>query len=444
MAPSKRTLNKPKPASKPPGGEETPSSPLGLSFQDLFQSVFDGTQDVILIVGADDGNIIDANASARRLLGYEPAELAGRPFSSLFPAPPQEKKTPHDEVVFMDSVLEFQQFVAADGTICPMDQTLTEIKWKGVDAFLITLRDARDRNRAQSALMESQMRLKAVLDTVSTGVLVIDKEGLKITQANPEAERIIGLPIKHLLGRSCQDYVCKGHVRNCAGPQKDKPQTGKEYRFQNVLAQNLTVLRKCSCFTMEGKEYIVASFLDISDRKKLEEQLIHEATHDSMTGVFNRRHLFNQMELFVRLAIRYSRPFSACICDIDRFKSINDAYGHDMGDKVLMRFVEIVQNSIRRVDLVGRYGGDEFVIAFPETPSVKAAVCIERIRKQLEDEVFQLEVAGSFRATGSFGLADLEPAHLDANWLIRDADKALYHAKQLRNKVVLSSERHSS
>lgn len=160
-----------------------------------------------------------------------------------------------------------------------------------------------------------------------------------------------------------------------------------------------------------------------------------QAITDALTGVFNRRGLFQQGEFELRRARRINRPFCAMIFDIDHFKRINDHYGHKVGDEVLQKLAERCQNTSRTVDLISRYGGEEFVILLPETNLESAARVAERLRQSIMNEPFKTN-AGALRLTVSLGIAEAKETD-SLHTLIERADVALYKAKNAgRNRVV--------
>lgn len=161
-----------------------------------------------------------------------------------------------------------------------------------------------------------------------------------------------------------------------------------------------------------------------------------QAITDVLTGVYNRRGLFQVGEFEFRRARRILRPFSAMIFDIDHFKRINDHHGHAIGDQVLQKLAERCRQNSRAIDLMGRYGGEEFVILLPETNIEAAKAIAERQRKSIMDAPFQTDV-GALRITISIGVA--EAGRKDTlNTLIEKADTALYKAKSAgRNRVCL-------
>ena len=170
-------------------------------------------------------------------------------------------------------------------------------------------------------------------------------------------------------------------------------------------------------------------------------ELITLSTRDPLTELLNRRALFQGLPTLLEEANEQGSILSCILLDIDFFKSINDTYGHTVGDKVLQAFSEILQSSVNHNDLVSRYGGEEFVIILPLTDSEKAIEIAEKIRMRIEEYSFE-EIAEGLTVTSSFGVSSTrEKFKIVADKLIDQADQALYKAKDSgRNKVVSYEE----
>lgn len=161
------------------------------------------------------------------------------------------------------------------------------------------------------------------------------------------------------------------------------------------------------------------------------------AITDSLTGLHNRRYMERQLASLVDDALEKDTSLSVMMVDVDHFKSINDRFGHAVGDDVLREFAARLQNSVRKVDLVCRMGGEEFVIALPETDGDHATLAAKRLLQKIASECFPLPgVEERIAVTASIGVASLEYDSDTAGTLLQRADEALYRAKRAgRNRV---------
>jgi diguanylate cyclase (GGDEF)-like protein len=177
----------------------------------------------------------------------------------------------------------------------------------------------------------------------------------------------------------------------------------------------------------------------LTKQAELESNLRDVADTDPLTGVASRRHLFNMLELRVKEATRYRLDLSVLILDLDKFKSINDHYGHLAGDMVLQQVAAKCAELLRASDLIGRYGGEEFVIVCPDTDALHAANLAERIRSCVE-KISLPCLAAERRITVSIGISSWVFSMDSLTELLESADSALYQAKKTgRNKIVVSS-----
>ncbi len=160
---------------------------------------------------------------------------------------------------------------------------------------------------------------------------------------------------------------------------------------------------------------------------------------DELTGLFNRRHFIQSLEREIRRAQRYGNDLALIMIDIDHFKKYNDAFGHLAGDRLLRSFAQHLARTARGTDVVGRYGGEEFVILMPDTGIEMAAHLAERIRQDIQDHLFETHGnPKSFKITVSIGCAQLPEVEgqSQADDLIKLADDCLYHAKSNgRNRI---------
>jgi len=159
--------------------------------------------------------------------------------------------------------------------------------------------------------------------------------------------------------------------------------------------------------------------------KKLEEL----SRTDPLTGLSNRRDVLEKLKYNLLLAKRYREPFSIIMADIDDFKKVNDNYGHNCGDKVLIQLAEILRMSFRAEDTVSRWGGEEFLILLPKTDGISALVAANRIRRIVENTEFKCD-GEKIKLTLSLGVAEFTPITDNIEAFIESADKALFLAKR--------------
>ena len=166
--------------------------------------------------------------------------------------------------------------------------------------------------------------------------------------------------------------------------------------------------------------------------KLLHEQMSLMAYTDPLTNIYNRLHFGHFLDAEIDRVKRYGGTFSIIFFDLDRFKEVNDEYGHLVGDEVLKRVAEVVEKANRNADIFARYGGEEFIILAPATDIAGARVHAERLRNDIEHHRFS-EISN---LTCSFGVAEYKPDADDVTSLFKRADTALYNAKKLgRNRV---------
>lgn len=179
---------------------------------------------------------------------------------------------------------------------------------------------------------------------------------------------------------------------------------------------------------------------DVTDRLDLIDKLAQQANHDDLTGLANRRFLMQQARLELARAIRYQYPLSILMLDIDHFKKVNDLHGHLSGDMVLKQLGRELKLFLREHDLVGRIGGEEFVMLLQETSLDEATAIAERLRQSVEKLTLSILNEQTITITVSIGVASAmeEEQNLDNIW--HTADERLYQAKTLgRNRVITAS-----
>ena len=212
-----------------------------------------------------------------------------------------------------------------------------------------------------------------------------------------------------------------------------------------VISGNSEISHKVKSFRLGADDYVtkpfnmdelVARIERMLERTNEFEQL---AFRDPLTGIYNRRFIDNQIDMELKRAQRYKSKLTIGFIDIDRFKHINDTYGHHNGDLVLQGLSHRLQSALRGTDFVGRYGGEEFIVLFPHTSAEQASSVIAQVLEKLHDQPIAKFDDQEFFITFSAGLCEYDAMSEAKDWIAR-ADAAMYRAKQEgRNRIIVHS-----
>jgi diguanylate cyclase (GGDEF)-like protein len=171
------------------------------------------------------------------------------------------------------------------------------------------------------------------------------------------------------------------------------------------------------------------------------DKIYRMATIDAGTDIFNKKYLLDALDSEMKFARQYKRPLSIIYYDLDHFKKVNDTLGHNGGDVVLKETAVICKAAIRKNDVIGRYGGEEFVIVLPDTDQRVASELAERLRLAVQNHIFNIATDGrnvEHRQTMSLGVSQMTADMQTIESFLESADKKLYHSKQTgRNKVTV-------
>ena len=282
--------------------------------------------------------------------------------------------------------------------------------------------DIAERKRTEIALQQSEGRLHDLIAANSDGMVVVDAEGI-ICYGNPAASDLLKIPHEELVGSSFGLPIVSEQSYEI-----DLLLPGKHTR---------TVEMRVSQLTWNDKLATLVALRDTTERKRLQRELLKHATTDDLTGISNRRHFLELAEQEMKRFIRYKQPLTVVIIDIDYFKQINDRFGHAAGDDALASFAKICQKNIREIDLLARFGGDEFVLLLPGADCDQAYQMIERLRLVLIGSPIAFSSSDhKLHLTFTAGIAEMLGDEDTLDTLLVRADQILYRLKETgRNRV---------
>jgi diguanylate cyclase (GGDEF)-like protein len=289
--------------------------------------------------------------------------------------------------------------------------------------------------------------LRNALDNISEGVMLLDND-LRARFLNRKVRDYFGVTSEHVATHPpYRDLIAHGPDASRRGLSGDEleaylagrveaARTATPAAYDMVLADQRQFRTHCA-ITADGGRML--TYCDISDLIRNAQLLEKLATVDSMTGLYNRRHFMVLAEAEWSRYQRYQRPLSVLMLDIDHFKSVNDRYGHAVGDEAIAAVANACERGKRNSDIAGRLGGEEFAILLPETDAAQAKVVAERVREAVAAHVFSVHKV-RFSVTISLGIAQASVSMSGIDALLRDADAALYQAKEAgRNRVVIAT-----
>jgi two-component system cell cycle response regulator len=257
-------------------------------------------------------------------------------------------------------------------------------------------------------------------------VMMPGMDGREVARRIKEDDALPFIPIILVTALSEADDVVQG-LESGADDYISKP-----YNFRELEARVRAMLR-------------IKTLQDELDQKNRELELANKrlkklSITDGLTELFNHRHVHQLLHEEFERSARTGESIAVVMMDLDRFKAVNDTYGHPTGDVILYETARILQDTAREIDMVGRYGGEEFIAILPETDEEPAANFAERVRRAVEEHVFR-DGATEVRMTVSCGVASLHEGVDGPEGLLKAADEALYQAKHGgRNRVVRSSQ----
>jgi diguanylate cyclase (GGDEF)-like protein/PAS domain S-box-containing protein len=323
---------------------------------------------------------------------------------------------------------EYRQF-ARDGRLVWLRDEATLVRGEGGEPlyWLGVQTDVTERKEAEEAVRRSEERLRSLADAAFEGILISDAG--EILEANRALTDMFGYSLAELVGRSALEFVAPEHrdlVRRKIASGAEEP-----YEVIGVRKDGtrLDLEVRGRTYSYRGRDVRVTAVRDVTERKALEDRLRYQAYYDALTGLPNRQLFLDRLgRALARTRRRRDRRVALLFMDLDGFKVINDSLGHEVGDLLLVAVAARLKGCLRPEDTLARFGGDEFVVLVEDVEAADEAV---RVAERIIDELKNRFVLGGreLYARTSIGIAIGEDRTKDPDDLLRDADTAMYRAK---------------
>lgn len=301
----------------------------------------------------------------------------------------------------------------------------------GTGAAVRATRFAALRKHAEVGERRADFRYRQLFRTSLDGILVVE-EGGSILEGNAAALELLGITAGEVGSADFLDFLADDAGRERVRAALDSPAgtAGAEVRLRASDQKDRTCLLSSAGYREKGEAGAVRLLVlrDITERKRMEEQLAHDALHDALTGLPNRILFMDRIgQIQARRRRNPAHDLSVLFVDLDRFKGINDGFGHAAGDELLRRVAAMLESSVRSEDTVARMGGDEFAVALDGSGIEAACETAERILTALR----RLRLPDDLPATvtASIGIAPADPLASSVEGVLGDADTAMYRAK---------------
>lgn len=414
--------------------------------EESFRRVFDEAATPTMLL-KQNGFIVESNEATARLFGYsEKNLLLGKtPVDMALPYQPDGRDSAQSvqetlALTIHKGYHHFEwQMQRMDGALVDTEITLTCITVRGETLFHAHIRDLTEQNRLRAALYAEKERAEITLASIGDAVITTDAEG-RVTFLNHVASKLTGWLASEAVGQPMADVF---HIVNettraqVVSPVDEVLQNGKTVNLAN---HTVLIARDSKEYNIEDSAApiflrdgtllgCVLVFHDVSEKHQLLKSVRWQAGHDVLTGLPNRVLLADRFQRALANARRQKNLLGVCLMDLDQFKPVNDLYGHDIGDRLLIEVTGRMKQAVRSEDTVARLGGDEFVLLLGGLADHRQMeLVLRRILEAVSAPYLIGEHAISISASIGVAIYPLDDA--DADTLLRHADQAMYLAKQ--------------
>ncbi len=404
--------------------------------QMLLKDVLFETLPVPVFIKDADGRFVDCNDAFERFIGLSRRNLIAQTSSCMMDP---NLAAAHED---MDRELQaswgqrvYEELVPhADGTLHKV--RISKSVFRGTDGqFGGILGVIHDLSSDDS----TGARLQMILEQSPIGVSVSRRDNGIIIFANTRFAELVGLDRDRIVGSRARDYYVDDAQRERVVERLKAGEAvmNMEVQFKRVDDSPFWTLFTVNHAVINGVAVNLAWIYDYTERRNMEEALREMASRDPLTGIYNRRSFMEMARQQLARALRFNEPMSVLVLDVDHFKRVNDTYGHAVGDDALRMVASACNTSLREYDVLGRLGGEEFVVALPGTTTDECRVVADRLRRNLSRLVIPVS-RDRITLTASIGISAVDIHSDTLEKAIHRADLALYRAKREgRNRVMV-------
>jgi len=412
-------------------------------FEEKYRSLFENIPGVFYRADRE-GNIIIINYPGAKLLGYNSSkELIGKNLTKdLFYIPDDRKKLLEELKKSKGIVKDYEVTLKRiDGTPVIVSTSSRyyydkEGNIAGVEGIFV---DITERKEAEKAIVYEQNLLHALMDNIPDFIYFKDEKN-RFVRVNKASGEDRGITPEDFIEKTDFDIFTEEAAKKCFADDDRVMKTGKplinkieKITYLNGMERWFSVT-KVPRYDEKGKIIgTIGITRNITERKKMEEDLQKLAHFDNLTGSCNRGYGLELLDRYIKLAQRNKTTILLAYIDIDNFKIINDTYGHKEGDEILKEVAKLFKITLREIDIICRVGGDEFLLIFPESSLNDALLIRERLDKNLEKLNKTLDKP--YKIGFSIGISCYDPDHPQSiDGLIGIADERMYEEKKKKSK----------
>jgi len=403
------------------------------------RALLESATQAVIGIGRD-GKIRLVNRAVESMFGYRPEELMGKKLEVLIPQESRERHVKQRNDYFVHAnprpmgVGMDLKGLRKDGSVFPIEASLSMTDTPSGPLAVSFISDITKRKSIESTLARKQSQLMSILNYSPILISKRDKDG-RYSLANKALLEMLHMNESQMIGKRASDIFSSNLAAKIEADdqivletnnvlQTEETLLGTDGRMHTYLVQKYPV-RDIDT----GEVYGVGSFsLDITEQKYAEQRALHAAQHDPLTGLPNRTIVYEFGSKLINSAVRHRKCLAVLFFDLDRFKPINDTYGHEVGDKMLQEVAQRLRNSLRSGDVIGRIGGDEFVAILDDVRSESDVGLAARNLLTVLREPYHVDSL-ELRTSPSIGISLCPHDGTDIDVLIRHADAAMYQAK---------------